>query len=148
MSRVYFFKWIVSLLCLLVCHWNRGQETQPWNLNRTRLMAKLAFISVGQNVILAHLQKQEETSLCPRGTALCACDTEGQRDPRADVVGKNGVEVFGVFYVQFCLSASWVRGKRRVRGGMGSTEVNGLYVSAYRKRLLGFGGPCSGRDSQ
>lgn len=65
-------------------------------------MAKFIFISVGQNFVLAQLQKQEETSLRQRGAALCTGDTEGHRDPRVGIVGKTGVEVFGVFYVWFC----------------------------------------------
>lgn len=65
-------------------------------------MAKFIFISVGQNFVLVQLQKQEETSLRQRGAALCTGDTEGHRDPCVGIVGKTGVEVFGVFYVWFC----------------------------------------------
>lgn len=53
------------------------------------------------------------------------------------LLGKMVLKYFGVFYVGFCLSASWITDKRRVCRG------NGLYVSAYRKRLLGFGCPCN-----
>lgn len=52
--------------------------------------------------LCSQLRKQEETSLRQRGAALCTGDTEGHRDPRVGIVGKTGVEVFGVFYVWFC----------------------------------------------
>lgn len=55
---------------------------------------------------------------------------------RVDIVGKTGVEVFGGLYVLFCLSASWVTGKRRVCRGNGAD----IYVHAGN---LGFGCPCN-----
>ena len=100
-------------------------------------MPKLTFISVGQNFVLAHLQKQETTSLCQRGAALCTRHTEGHRDPCVDIVGKTGVEVFGGSWVQFCLSASWITD--RTKGLQGEW---GEYICACRK-LLGFGCPCN-----
>lgn len=135
MSRVWFFKWVLGLPCLLVCRRSRGQEPRPKPEPRAA-DGKTRFRRAQTSLPLI-CQSRRRPRSAGAGLALCTCDTEGHRDPWVDSVGKNGVEVFGGVLCAVLSKCTPDKDERRVCRG------NGLCVSAYRKCLFGFGCPRS-----